>query len=239
MSKTRPYYYFFWHRAITSTPSHMQVDHFLDSVLENSNSSLLQTPRRHSPPPSPPGGMSEHSWLPDLSLSSFLGSLPTDGGVGNNESPSKMLMSHQEDSIQSTGSEVDRQLSMMLNENSLDFTSKFAHLASALNSTDWEWITKKRSPWIRKIQWKKFKFTRGHNSLSNWSSLSFTPLVDFGNIIWTAFCQFPFHKNVQMKTITFSHNIFVWNKAGCKMLMKFTPTRCGNYYQLCISFFLF
>jgi hypothetical protein len=80
--------------------------------------------------------MSEHSWLPDLSLSSFLGSLPTDGGVGNNESPSKMLMSHQEDSIQSTGSEVDRQLSMMLNENSLDFTSKFAHLASALNSTD-------------------------------------------------------------------------------------------------------
>ena len=114
----------------------MQVDHFLDSVLENSNSSLLQTPRRHSPPPSPPGGMSEHSWLPDLSLSSFLGSLPTDGGVGNNESPSKMLMSHQEDSIQSTGSEVDRQLSMMLNENSLDFTSKFAHLTSALNSTD-------------------------------------------------------------------------------------------------------
>ena len=126
--------YILFSRAITSTPSHLQVDHFLDSVLENSNSNdLLQTPRRHSPPPSPPGGMSEHSWLPELSLSSFLGSLPTENGA--TESPSKML-SHAEDSIQSTGSEVDRQLTMMLNENSLDFTSKFAHLASALNSTD-------------------------------------------------------------------------------------------------------
>jgi hypothetical protein len=123
-------------RAATSTPSHLQVDHFLDSVLENSSNSLLQTPRRNSPPPSPPGGMSEHSWLPELSLSSFLGSLPNDGGVGAHDSSSKMMMSHHEDSIQSTGSEVDRQLNLMLNENSLDFTSKFAHLASALNSTD-------------------------------------------------------------------------------------------------------
>ena len=122
-------------RAITSTPSHLQVDHFLDSVLENSNSSdLLQTPRRHSPPPSPPGGMIEHSWLPELSLSSFLGSLPTDNN-GLTESPSKLL-SHADDSIQSTGSEVDRQLTLMLNENSFDFTSKFARLASALNSSD-------------------------------------------------------------------------------------------------------
>jgi hypothetical protein len=31
---------------------------------------------------------------------------------------------------------VDRQLTMMLNENSLDFTSKFAQFASALNSAD-------------------------------------------------------------------------------------------------------
>lgn len=121
-------------RAIMSTPTHLQVDHFLDSVLENSNSSLLQTPRRSSPPPSPPGGMSEHSWLPELSLSSFLGSLPTDGGV--QESPSKMMLCHHEDSMQSTGSEVDRQLSFMLTESSVDFTAKFAKLASALNSND-------------------------------------------------------------------------------------------------------
>ena len=126
-------------RAATSTPTHLKVDHFLDSVLENSNSSLLQTPRRHSPPPSPPGGMNEHSWLPELSLSSFLGSLPNDGGVGvgAHDSHSKMvMMSHHADSIQSTGSEVDRQLTLMLTENSLDFTARFARLTSALNSTD-------------------------------------------------------------------------------------------------------
>jgi len=116
-------------RNITSTPAHLQVDHFLDSVLENSSSSLLQTPRRSSPPPSPPGGMGDHSWLPELSLTSFLGALPS-------SSDSRLMLHHQEDSIQSTGSEVDRQLSLMLNENSLDFTSKFAHLASALNSAD-------------------------------------------------------------------------------------------------------
>ena len=116
-------------RNITSTPAHLQVDHFLDSVLENSSSSLLQTPRRSSPPPSPPGGMGDHSWLPELSLTSFLGTLPS-------SSDSRMMMHHHEDSIQSTGSEVDRQLSLMLNENSLDFTNKFAHLASALNSAD-------------------------------------------------------------------------------------------------------
>jgi hypothetical protein len=50
-------------RNMTSTPAHLHIDdHFLDSVLENSNHSLLQTPRRPSPPPSPPGGMNEHSW---------------------------------------------------------------------------------------------------------------------------------------------------------------------------------
>ncbi len=34
-----------------------------------------------------------------------------------------------EDSVQSNGSEVDRQLFNMMNESSLDFTSKFAKLA--------------------------------------------------------------------------------------------------------------
>lgn len=65
---------------------------FLDSVLENSNNSVLQTPPR--PPVSP--------WM------------------------------HNEDSVQSTGSEVDRQLLSMMTENSVDFTSKFAKLASAV-----------------------------------------------------------------------------------------------------------
>lgn len=121
-------------RNITSTPAHLQVDdHFLDSVLENSSNSLLQTPRRSSPPPSPPGGLSEHSWLPELSLTSFFGSLPSSSASA---AESRMMLAHHEDSIQSTASEVDRQLTMMLNENSLDFSSKFAHLASALNSTD-------------------------------------------------------------------------------------------------------
>ena len=121
-------------RNITSTPAHLQVDdHFLDSVLENSNNSLLQTPRRSSPPPSPPGGLSEHSWLPELSLTSFFNTLPSSSASA---AESRMMLAHHEDSIQSTASEVDRQLTMMLNENSLDFSSKFAHLASALNSAD-------------------------------------------------------------------------------------------------------
>ena len=39
-----------------------------------------------------------------------------------------------EDSQQSTGSEVDRQLLSMMTENSVDFTSKFEKLASAVTS---------------------------------------------------------------------------------------------------------
>ena len=37
-----------------------------------------------------------------------------------------------EDSVQSNGSEVDRQLLSMMSESSVDFTSKFAKLASAV-----------------------------------------------------------------------------------------------------------
>jgi len=39
-------------------------------------------------------------------------------------------------SIISTNSEVDRQLTAMMNENSLDFTSKFRQLAKHVTSTD-------------------------------------------------------------------------------------------------------
>lgn len=94
------------------------ADQIFDSVLETSNHSVLQTPPR-MPRPTPPSSPSRSSrdgpsWIPDLSM--------------NNE-----------DSVQSTGSEVDRQLLSMMSENSIDFTSKFAKLASAVvghNSSD-------------------------------------------------------------------------------------------------------
>ena len=112
-----------------------KADHFLDSVLENSNSSVLQTPPRvrQTPPTSPSRAVSSDTWIPDLS--SFLGNINSSGGG----TPQKEKMNQQsaiislnEDSVQSTGSEVDRQLLSMMGENSVDFTSKFAKLASAV-----------------------------------------------------------------------------------------------------------
>ena len=140
----------------------MNGDNFLDSVLEVSNGacSVLQTPPIHrstSPPSSPPSSHlnnSHHSqsWLPELSLTSFLGNFGSSsrGGDFNNSShqdisKSILKMRHpsggdfaphlmNEDSQQSTGSEVDRQLLSMMTENSVDFTSKFEKLASAVTS---------------------------------------------------------------------------------------------------------
>ncbi|TRY67860.1 hypothetical protein TCAL_16930 [Tigriopus californicus] len=104
-------------------------DHFLDSVLENSNSSVLQTPPRHRPtPPSSPSRAVHDSWLPELSLSSLLES-PIKNGSQNTH-PATI----NEDSIQSVGSEVDRQILLMMTENSVDFTNKFAKLASHVNN---------------------------------------------------------------------------------------------------------
>jgi hypothetical protein len=124
-----------------------KCDHFLDSVLENSNSSVLQTPPRHRPtPPSSPsravsGG---ESWLlPDaMSLSSFLnlGESPSKSVVGGSSVGigvgSSVSIHINEDSSHSTGSEVDRQLISMMTENSVDFTNKFAKLASHVNDGD-------------------------------------------------------------------------------------------------------
>lgn len=104
-------------------------DHFLDSVLENSNSSMLQTPPRHRPtPPSSPSRAVHDSWLPELSLSSLLES-PIKNGP-HNGNPATI----NEDSIQSVGSEVDRQILLMMTESSVDFTNKFAKLASHVNN---------------------------------------------------------------------------------------------------------
>ncbi len=126
-------------------------DHFLDSVLENSNSSLLQTPLRHRPtPPSSPSRAVSESWLPELSLSSFLNLTDSPAKV-QHQSGSNQPIHHQaqpqhsqpvqvlninEDSSTSTNSEVDRQLLSMMTENSVDFTMKFAKLASHLNEAD-------------------------------------------------------------------------------------------------------
>ena len=144
-----------------SHASKMNGDNFLDSVLDVSNgpcSSVLQTPPIHrstSPPSSPPSShlnpSHSQSWLPELSLTSFLNNFGSSSrgdfgisGSGHELSrsslkiryPSGEFPSHlmNEDSQQSTGSEVDRQLLSMMNENSVDFTSKFAKLASAVTS---------------------------------------------------------------------------------------------------------
>ena len=141
--------------------SKMNGDNFLDSVLEVSNGacSVLQTPPIHrstSPPSSPPtshlnNSHNSNSWLPELSLTSFLGNFGSSSrgdfnNTGNQDlSKSFLKMRHpsggdfashliNEDSQQSTGSEVDRQLLSMMTENSVDFTSKFEKLASAVTS---------------------------------------------------------------------------------------------------------
>lgn len=182
--------------STTTSPS--KGDHFLNSVLEPSNSSLLQTPSRESttPPMSPSLNNEDSSSSFNLSFSSFLrfnesssnggGGSPVppkasskppvdflqfgDGDAARNSdqaknglNPSSFLSHHlsdastpvkvitngaiqgtsnmhsssstailnlNEDSAQSTTSEVDRQLNSMLNENSIDFTNKFAKLAS-------------------------------------------------------------------------------------------------------------
>ena len=131
-------------------------DNFLDSVLEVSNgpcSSVLQTPVHQSTPPSSPpsshlNASDSQSWLPELSLTSFLGNFGSASKLslaigGNSKMPSSSLLNHNEvlhphlineDSQQSTGSEVDRQLLSMMNENSVDFTSKFERLATAVTT---------------------------------------------------------------------------------------------------------
>ena len=137
--------------------SKMNGDHFLDSVLEVSNgaSSVLQTPPIHrstSPPSSPPSShlntSYSQSWLPELSLTSFLNNFGSstrgDFGASNQEISKSTKIRHSssevaphlinEDSQQSTGSEVDRQLISMMTENSVDFTSKFEKLASAVTN---------------------------------------------------------------------------------------------------------
>ena len=54
-------------------------------------------------------------------------------GLDQNSKSNKFgHVDHNEDSVQSNGSEVDRQLLSMMSENSVDFTSKFAKLASAV-----------------------------------------------------------------------------------------------------------
>ena len=63
---------------------------------------------------------------------SFLFSLDKFGLDQNSKNSKFGHVDHNEDSVQSNGSEVDRQLLSMMSENSVDFTSKFAKLASAV-----------------------------------------------------------------------------------------------------------
>jgi len=122
-----------------------------DTVIETSNCSMLQTPPVHrpTPPPSPfngggvGGGTGDDSWMPEISLNSLLNISSSGGGVGSRSAtPSLMMRSNtpvhhliNEDSSQSTGSEVDRHILSMMTESSVDFTSKFARLANAVNSS--------------------------------------------------------------------------------------------------------
>ncbi len=123
-----------------------KCDRFLDSVLENSNSSVLQTPprQRPTPPSSPSRAVSgEPSWLlpGDMTLSSFLnlaGESPAKGSssAGGPGGGGGGAICVNEDSSHSTGSEVDRNIISMMTENSVDFTNKFAKLASHVNDGD-------------------------------------------------------------------------------------------------------
>eukprot|EP00092_Neocalanus_flemingeri_P013394 GFUD01014438.1.p1 GENE.GFUD01014438.1~~GFUD01014438.1.p1 ORF type:complete len:956 (-),score=217.93 GFUD01014438.1:178-3045(-) len=110
-----------------ATPT--KPDNFLSMYNETENS-LLQTPPRPPPTPSPSRCLQDSQ---DLSLSSW--SL-------NFESPMKSIsipMNFNDDSQNSTistSSEVDRQLNAMMSENSIDFTHKFARLAKHVAGAD-------------------------------------------------------------------------------------------------------
>jgi len=98
--------------------------HKADQWLMDDNS-LLNTPMRVTSPPSSEVNLSEDISLTPWNL--------------NFESPLKhsQIFNHNEDSqtsIISTSSEVDRQFSAMMNENSIDFTSKFRQLAKHVTS---------------------------------------------------------------------------------------------------------
>ena len=75
--------------------------------------------------------VSNDSWIPDLST--FLTNIHQGSGSTKNH---EQKVAANEDSVQSNGSEVDRQLLSMMSESSVDFTSKFAKLASAVVGSD-------------------------------------------------------------------------------------------------------
>lgn len=98
--------------------------HKADQWLMDDNS-LLNTPMRVTSPPSSEVNLSE-----DISLTPW--NLNFDSPLKNSQ-----IFNHNEDSqtsIISTSSEVDRQLTAMMNENSMDFTSKFRQLAKHVTS---------------------------------------------------------------------------------------------------------
>lgn len=104
------------------TPTKNQ-DQFL-TMYHDGDSSLLQTPPRPAPSPCP-------SFSQDLSISSW--SLNFDSPLKNLSLP---FNEDSQNSTISTVSEVDRQITAMMCENSIDFTSKFAKLAKHVDSTD-------------------------------------------------------------------------------------------------------
>lgn len=118
---------------------------FLSEILEEETTgSLLQTPPR---PVSPPRSSSRYlaEAAGDLSLSSWALSFDSPlksshggpAGLLSGVTASTSSLLHSEDSqtsIISTSSEVDRQLTAMMNENSLDFTSTFRQLAKHVTS---------------------------------------------------------------------------------------------------------
>merc|ERR1719228_1809774 len=113
-----------------STPATPTKNDSFLSIYNESENSLLQTPPRPPPTPSPSRCLQDSQ---DLSLSSWALSF---------ESPMKSIsipINFNEDSQNSTistSSEVDRQLNAMMSENSVDFTSKFAKLAKHVAGPD-------------------------------------------------------------------------------------------------------
>ena len=99
-----------------------------DTVVETSNNSMLQTPSIHRPTPPASPYCDDPSCFPEISLNSLLNI------SSGNRVPSAHLIN--EDSSQSTGSEVDRHILSMMTESSVDFTSKFAKLANAVTNSD-------------------------------------------------------------------------------------------------------
>jgi len=71
--------------------------------------------------------------------------------------------------------------------------------------------------------WKKLPKRRSYEKRMHIKLMKLTVAVNFTNILWVAFCQFPFAKKVQTETKSTDKLCKIVEKGARKMLFKLTP----------------